>query len=548
MKFNNKFYTLIIFLIPFLFLFLSFVPNIYEASLINQLPADRQMVWGEHIYTYDYNVYLSKIRQGAEDRFSVVNKYDNKSDQKGVFLQMVYLLGGKLGGAFKLPYSLIFHFERTVFACCWIMTIIFLSLFFFKKKKYIGLSIIISTLAASFPVIFKLNGKFWIGHYMSWWQEMDILKRISFLPHYLLNYIIITALIILLGLFAKNKKKKYYIIISCVLFFSFFIHPSAGLLFLFSFFIFILITKDYSLCPYFLFLSLLSLVPLLYIKTVTSYPNWIGLVEYDRKYPLPFHFIQYFMAIGPVAVSGFLGLIVVLKKKDIYFLPTAAWVLGALAGLVFFKILPIQSAVRFVQTANQIPLAVLSVYFFKYIFENKNKVFKKIVYLWIVVIIINGIAQSVYSLKSQCDFIHQRIVATLPLVPYPSQVMYPLKDFYNGMVWLEKNTPRNSVVLSKITAGNYIPAYSGNFVYLGHAGETPGFEEKQAKTEAFFSGTMDENLARDFLKFENINYIFYGPQEKDNATQNISRYSFLKPVYKSYYVTIFQYVLPSMLE
>ena len=117
--------------------------------------------------------------------------------------------------------------------------------------------------------------------------------------------------------------------------------------------------------------------------------------------------------------------------------------------------------------------------------------------------------------------------------------MYPLKDFANGLKWLETNTSRNSVVLSKITAGNYIPAYSGNFVYLGHSSETPHFDTRNINVNNFFSGTMSADDALNFLKRENITYIFYGPQEKEEAINSISQYKFLKAVYISPYVTIY---------
>ncbi|MBI4225671.1 hypothetical protein HY612_01010, partial [Candidatus Roizmanbacteria bacterium] len=74
------------------FMLFSYIPNFYEASVVKLLPQDRVMLWGEHIYTYDYNIYLSKIRQGAEGRWTVVDKYDNNPNQNGVFLQMLYLL------------------------------------------------------------------------------------------------------------------------------------------------------------------------------------------------------------------------------------------------------------------------------------------------------------------------------------------------------------------------------------------------------------------------------------------------------------------------
>src|SRR3989338_9769150 len=97
MEYLKKYF---VFIFAFCFLFLSFLPNFYEISVTNLLPRNRTTVWGEHSYTYDYNVYLSKIRQGQEGHLSVVDKYDNHPQQKGVFLQMFYLLSGRLTKVF----------------------------------------------------------------------------------------------------------------------------------------------------------------------------------------------------------------------------------------------------------------------------------------------------------------------------------------------------------------------------------------------------------------------------------------------------------------
>ena len=155
-------------------------------------------------------------------------------------------------------------------------------------------------------------------------------------------------------------------------------------------------------------------------------------------------------------------------------------------------------------------------------------------------IIINGLTQTYFSLKSQIQFINQRATATLPLVPYPPQVMYPLTDFYNGLKWLEINTDHSTVILSKITAGNYIPAYSGNFVYLGHSSETPHYNERTEKVNEFFSGNLTEKQAFKFLKTENISYVFYGPQERENSLEDINKYFFLRAMYQSPLVTIYE--------
>src|SRR3989338_5264996 len=111
----NRRLFIILFLLSSIYLFLSYIPNIYEAQQAKNAMPDRHVILAEHIYTYDYNVYLSKIRQGLEDRLSVINKYDNQPQSKGIYLQMLYLLSGKLGGLFSLSPGIIFHLMRTIF-------------------------------------------------------------------------------------------------------------------------------------------------------------------------------------------------------------------------------------------------------------------------------------------------------------------------------------------------------------------------------------------------------------------------------------------------
>jgi hypothetical protein len=543
-----KKYFFIVF--AYFFLLLSFIPNFYEASISKILPSDRTMVWGEHNYTYDYNVYLSKIRQGQEGRTSVVDKYDNHPKQKGVFLQMFYLTSGKITKIFNLSPTLTYHLLRTITAVFWIVTIILLNIYFLRKISLINLGVVLSLLTSSFPIFYRFENQWWVTFYMNWWQELDIMKRISFIPHDTFNYISISILSILLSLEEKNKSNKYFPIICLLLFISIFIQPSSALLFLVSWTLYHIISivwsksfekdKIISLLKQASVIFITILLPILYIKAVTSVYPWKSLLDFDQKNRLSVNIKEYIFTLGPIFFTGTAGLILVLFKKKRELISLATWIIGAFILLILFKFFPYQSELRFIQTANHIPLAILSVYLFQELWKN-IRVIKFIIVTIVISIIINGLIQTYFSLKSQTQFINQRAMATIPLVPYPPQVMYPLNDFYNGLKWLEKNSDHQTVVLSKITAGNYIPAYSGNFVYLGHGGETPDFDQRTEKVNEFFSGNLSEKEAFKFLETENISYIFYGPQEKENNIKDINLYKFLMPVYQSQLVIIYKY-------
>jgi len=529
-----------IFLFAFSFLFLSFLPNIYEASVSSLLSPDRTMIWGEHSYTYDYNVYLSKIRQGQEGRQTVVDKYDNHPQQKGILLVMLYLISGKIGSIFNLTPTLTYHLLRVVTSVFWISTIIFLNIYFLKKISLINLGVILSFLTASFPVFYRFENQWWMTFYMNWWQELDILKRISFVPHDTLNYIFISVFTILLSQMDKNK--KYFIVLCVLLFLSVFVQPSAAILFLISWCLYHFIKTIWSgVFPIkqTVIIFIVILIPLLYIKFVTSFYPWKSLMDFHTKNMMIFNIKDYVLALGPIFFTGVAGGLLVIFRKKQELLGLVTWITGVAIAIILFQFFPYQS-LRFVQTSNHIPLAILSTYLFYELWKKKKAVIKIIIVITVIVIIINGLAQAYFSLKSQDQFINQRAMASIPLVPYPPQVMYPLTDFYNGLKWLETNSDHQTVVLSKITAGNYIPAYSGNFVYLGHGVETPYIDDRTRKADEFFSGNLEEKQVLKFLKTENINYIFYGPQEKENSIKDISVYSFLIPVYQTPLVTIYK--------
>lgn len=598
---SNNFWLFLAIVISFLFLLSSYMPNFYEASIVKSLPEDRVMTPAEHMYTYDYNVYLSKINQGMEGRWSVVDKYDNnlnQKDQKGVFLQMTYLLAGKVGKFLQLSPGLTFHLLRTVVSVLWIFTIIFLNFYFLKKPLLAFLGVLLSLFSASWPVFYAYQGTTWIGMHMSWWQELDVLKRISYIPHYTLNYIIIAVLTILLTKYQPLESKsvkpgqtwleQYNNIATSaiVLFISFFIHPAAGLLFLISWvfyhFINLVWYKKYNrnqVIKIFydtVILVLVASLPLIYFQYITSDYPWKSLVDFDKFNRYPVNIKEYILALGPIFVTGIFGLILALIKKEQKYLSLVTWILGAFLAIFAFKKFPLQSELRFVQTANHIPLAILSIYFLfsikmfllngwqkwkgsrqrtvegyrirsEHWWEGNfwqdpfNLIFNILIFGIFLAIITLGLAQSYFSIKAQTDFIHQRVVAGQPLVPYPPQVMYPLKDMFNAFVWLDKNTKNEDVVLSHIYAGNYIPAYSGNFVYLGHNPETPHYDERVRKLEVFYSGTLSDKDAIKFLKEEKISYILYGPQEKQKSIEDIKKYLFIKQVFNSSYLTLYYF-------
>lgn len=536
----------------FFLLLLSFIPSIYEASLSNKLVDNqRVMIWGEHVYTYDYNVYLSKIRQGIDGRFNIVNKYDHNIHQKGVFLQMLYVLSGKVGGLFGFGSVLTFHSLKLLTCIGWIIMLVLLNFFFLKKSFHIALGLTLSLFASSWPLFFQHGTEWWADHYMPWWQEMDVLYRLNYLPHYTVNYILMAVMTILLVIYVENKKRVHFALMAFLFSISFFIHPSGGVIFFLSWLSYFTLQvfldkrfrRERLVETVFLTIMLVCLaaIPSLYFRYATSLPQWQALTQFDPRSFIVFNFKDYLLALGPIVVTGVLGAILAIIKRDKRVMALSCWIIGALLSFFIFKNIPDQFGLRMVETANHVPLAILTVFFLSELTKKTGNLLIKIaIYGFIGLVIVIGILNVYFSLKRNTDFIHQRSIAGVPLVPYPSQVLYPLKDFYNGIIWLEQYTKDTDVVLSAYTAGNYIPAYAGNFVYLGHHPETPHFYDKEAEAKTFFSGSLTPDDAYNFLKKNSIAYIFYGPQEAEGAIKPISDYPFVRPAYTSNLVNIFK--------
>lgn len=87
---------------------------------------------------------------------------------------------------------------------------------------------------------------------------------------------------------------------------------------------------------------------------------------------------------------------------------------------------------------------------------------------------------------------------------------YLPEDYAETFNWLRTQEP--GVVLSAYVTGNFIPAWTGFPVYIGHSIQTADIAEKRKRVAAFFAQPTQE-----FLEREHIRYIFYGREERPLA-------------------------------
>jgi hypothetical protein len=114
------------------------------------------------------------------------------------------------------------------------------------------------------------------------------------------------------------------------------------------------------------------------------------------------------------------------------------------------------------------------------------------------------------------------------------------RDIYDAMKWLEANTARDDVVLADFEIGNYVPAVSGNTVFIGHSPETINFWEKWDLVKRFFSADSDDNYRREFLRASGVKYIIYSWKERLLGGFDPGNAPYLKRVYENSSTSIFE--------
>ena len=110
----------------------------------------------------------------------------------------------------------------------------------------------------------------------------------------------------------------------------------------------------------------------------------------------------------------------------------------------------------------------------------------------------------------------------------------------NAMLWIRKNTPEQSVIFSSPIDGNIMPAIASRPVYLGHWCETVQYSQKSKLLIDFFKKDNDQER-KTFLETNNINYLFWGPEEKKIVKNfNPDTESFLQKVYSNSTVAVYK--------
>jgi hypothetical protein len=236
----------------------------------------------------------------------------------------------------------------------------------------------------------------------------------------------------------------------------------------------------------------------------------------------------FFGALGILSVLSAIGIAKVVCEEDRRMF-CRRWFLVVWALAVPFLIyapLPFQR--RLIEGAH-VPIAILGYFGFSFLIERFNFDRK----LFSVILIILLIPGNLFLLSSDMAYLQQNSSMA-------SVAGFLDRDIYDAMKWLEANTKREDVVLADYELGNYIPAVSGNTVYIGHSPETIDFLGKWDLVLKFFGTDRDDEFRKTFLSSTGIKYVIYSWKERRLGAFDPNSGQYLVPVYRNPGVIVFK--------
>jgi hypothetical protein len=523
-------------LLSLIIIIVTFLPNL--VGLITT-PKDSIFLGVQTINSGDTPVYYSWIEQAKEGHLLFINLY-TAEDQARYIFDPFWLGVGLFAKAFSFSsfaaYQLVRVFLIPVFLG---LAYIFIS-YFFKEEIKRKICFVFLSFASGVGGFVSLGTEF--GFYNFWPPSMDtwVSEAITFFtlyhsPHFLAS-LTLTILIFLLILLAFEKQKIIYSFfagLTALIFFQFHPYYVPTIFGVIGVFIVVQSLRSskirWDLIKHYLILILIS-TPAIFYHLWTLNNFWSRQMHAMQNNLITPPFYNLILTYGFLFVLSLFGVIFLLKTrgdKNVFLL--SWW--GIQWFLPYLPFLNYQRKMIEGFHVVIVIIAVFGLFYLKDILERKN--FFRIYFLENKIILVSLFIflftfSNYYILMRDLDFY---------LCHNPAAFLNKEKEA--AMIWLKENTPQDSIIFSTYNNGNLIPAFAVRTVYLGHWGMTASVGDKLEQTQQFF-GKYNDKARAAFLKVSKIDYLFYGPEEKEFKNFNPEKADYLKNVYQNSEVTIYK--------
>jgi hypothetical protein len=257
-----------------------------------------------------------------------------------------------------------------------------------------------------------------------------------------------------------------------------------------------------------------------------QFPVWRAFTELNITPSPPAIYLLFGYA--PLLLPALAGIIFAIQRRDGRLLVPILWLL-VVAALVYA---PLAVQRRFLM-GIQAPMAVLAVY-------------------WLAESAVPWLERKIGP-RFRLVMISYGIVATLSTAlifawmigrtrNFSDRDLYFTDAMRSGWQWIGAQTPDDSIFLASFENGNRIAGRTGHRVVLGHWVETANYWNKLTDVQRFFTADTEDTWRLAFLQAQGADYVWYSADERALGSWQPQNASYLRSVFESGDVVIFQVV------
>lgn len=521
-------------LVSLAMLLIASLPTLYAWWMAD----DAQLFSGFVYNTEDGNSYLAKMRQGARGEWLFHLPFTTEP-HSGAWLYTFHLLLGKVAAVLGFSFQLTYHLARLILGLGLLATIYAFVSHFVVDVATRRLAWLLTAIGSGLGWLLTLfGGTQWLGSLPLdfWVPEAYVFLVLYSLPHLALaETALLWTLLLLLEAFHHSSLRRAIAAGLCALvmtiivpFYPLVLTAVLGILFL----ILMLRRKKVPWRE-----MGLAAIPGLFCAPVVIYNLWLTSTESvyhtwaNQLQILSPHPLHYLLGYAPLLIPAAWGLKSLLQghNGDLASSDPCSWrlIFAWLIAAPILIYLPFVSQRRLIVLA-QVPLALLAAIGLRAWFGDRRWMqvaYASVASLSIVLLVFGSLGP-----------IHER---NRPIF-HPSAEIAALE-------WLGSHAETDATVLASFQVGNLTPARADLRAFAGHGPETLHSEAKIDMIQRFFQPGTDAEWRTSLLWEQDIDYVFYGPQERSLGDWDPSAARYLKPVYDDGGYTIYA-VLPEEMQ
>lgn len=494
----------------------------------------------------DIHVYFSYIEQVKNGHLVFEDLYTSEA-QSRLMANGFWLAVGLFAKFTGLSNIIAFHITRIILIPFFLFLLYLLASYFWADKTWRKICFIFFTFASGLG--FAISGlidesvyrKGWYNWPLDLWApENNNLLTMFQSPHLILSMIFLILVFFLMFFSFDKNKIKYSLAAGIIALLLFEFHPFhaptifavLGAYALVQF----IIHKEiiFSYLKHLLIFSAISLPSVLYWLWLTRSDYITQIRAYQNICLSPALWVTLF-SYGFILILAIMAIFSLFKKHKLeninIFL--IVWLVVQFALLYS----PFNFQRRLMQ-GLQIPMILLAVMglFFIYSYLREKMPAKRFdfwinnKYLAIILFILLFGSSHIFNWAREFSIVVNK---THP-------VLYISNDTIAAFDWFKQNTQPSQVILTDFYNGNLIPGRIGHKVFLGHGVETLFFNSKFEQVNWFFKTNNFDPKKHQFLKDNNISYIFYTDQLKTMGNFKPSEKDYLELVYAQGDVDIYK--------